>query len=152
MNHALQVLLSATLLLPAMTSPASADGLTMREQQYVKSQRAMLADSTSVRATQRDCGFSVETTFDDELATPFVNANRSIAGYCESGINAIYQRCSNPVEREAMKRNIKAIHCRLAKSDKMAFDFKDGVLTIYLNENSINREDKVGAFIENNLR
>lgn len=145
-----QLLFGILLVLVSFNSLA----LTLKEKKKFVEWQAYVVDpkQSNDDDVEKKCGIKIPLELNENLVTPFMEANSNAASFCDHTRNAIQRMCGDATSKAAITAKIKKINCTLGKPGEVSFILsKEGILTFTVGVKSANLEKQAETFLENNL-
>jgi hypothetical protein len=148
--------------LVVVVGAAVADEQSLRDKQYRAQEEVLLATGRYVRGANEQCGTQLATEI-DWTAVPPEFAGRDLppqplgsrlvksspSGYCFNVFGALHDVCETNAGKTAVKQKVRNIVCGFGPERRI--ELKDGVLTFKMNVDTVNNQDFVREYLQNNL-
>lgn len=137
----------------ALMLGGTAFALTMKERQQVEKWHKALEGSTSQgRFVKTRCGVDIPAAFDEDMVTPFMEANASAAAYCDSAREAIGMLCADATAKKAVVEQIAKVSCKVAPKGTVSFKLGAKTFEMSVGPDVSNLSAKAKKYLEDNLK
>lgn len=146
MSHATSTLAILALMVGAISAPARADSLEARK--LHAQQETELA--TQVDLANKACGTALHAKIDWSTFNSEEVLKKSVVAWCQAGLDAIEDLCSDDMGKQAVKEKVKTLTC-VGATEPAAKLSGDGELTFSFSLTPNQNKLLVRTYLEKNL-
>lgn len=133
----------------------SAFALTLKERKKLEEWNKeidMASPSSAGRVVKRTCEVEIPLTLNEDLVTPFMEANASAAGYCDAVREGMSIVCKDAMAKKALVEQVKQVTCKAGPKGSLDFKLKGKTLEVTVGPGVSNIYVKARKYLEDNLK